>query len=68
VGADGRHLKLTVRAGRRIWDAIAFRQGGEAGVGKRLDLALHLERNEYMGVPTLQLNVVDMRPSAGPLI
>lgn len=64
VGAEGRHLKLTVRAGRRMWDAIAFRQSGGAGVGTRLDLALYLERNEFMGVPTLQLNVADLRPSA----
>lgn len=68
VGAEGRHLKLTVRSGRRIWDAIAFRQTEDVGVGRRLDLVFHLERNEYMGIPTLQLNVVDLRPAAAPVI
>ncbi|MEX0787325.1 MAG: single-stranded-DNA-specific exonuclease RecJ [Anaerolineales bacterium] len=61
VGSDQRHLKLTLRGGKRIWDAIAFRQPAEVGEGMRLDVAFYLERNEYLGVSTLQLNVQDLR-------
>ncbi len=66
VGSDGSHLKLTVRAGGRFFDAIAFRQGHLADeLPGIVDLAFHLERNVYMGVESLQLNVLDVRPSAG---
>jgi single-stranded-DNA-specific exonuclease len=64
VGSDARHLKLTVRAGRRIWDAIAFRQADDVRDGSRLDLGFLLERNDYLGVPSLQLNVVSLRESS----
>ncbi len=64
VGSDGSHLKLTVRGGGRYFDAIAFRQGHLAGqLPGIVDLAFHLERNEYMGVESLQLNVLDIRPA-----
>lgn len=64
VGIDQRHLKLTLRGGKRIWDAIAFRQPAEVGDGMRLDVAFYLERNEYLGVPSLQLNVQDLREAS----
>ena len=65
VGSDQRHLKLTLRGGQRIWDAIAFRQPAEVGDGMRLDVAFYLERNDYLGVPSLQLNVQDLREAPG---
>jgi single-stranded-DNA-specific exonuclease len=64
VGSDQRHLKLTLRGGKRIWDAIAFRQPAEVGEGTRLDVAFYLERNEYLGVPSLQFNVQDLREAS----
>ena len=64
VGSDGSHLKLTLREGGRLFDAIAFRQGDLAeGLPARVDVAYHLERNLYLGVETPQLNVQDIRPS-----
>lgn len=64
VGSDGSHLKLTLREGGRIFDAIAFRQGHLAeALPTRVDVAYQLERNLYMGVETPQLNVQDIRPS-----
>ena len=69
VGSERRHLKLYVadEAGEP-WDAIAFGQGHWADrLPPRVDLAYRLERNEWNGEVTLQLNVQDIRPytSAG---
>jgi len=68
VGADGRHLKLTVvdpQAGQ-LMDAIAFRLGDWFGhLPPRIDLAYTLEVNEFNGRRSLQLNVKDIRPAEG---
>jgi single-stranded-DNA-specific exonuclease len=65
VGANGAHLKLTLASDRRVWDAIAFRQGGRAEkLPSRVDAVFHFERNEYLGRITPQLHVLDLRPAA----
>ncbi|HEY42496.1 MAG TPA: single-stranded-DNA-specific exonuclease RecJ [Anaerolineae bacterium] len=62
VGSGGRHLKLTVRDELRVFDAIAFRQGHLCEtLPQRVDVAFHFERNDYRGIPSLQLNVLDIR-------
>lgn len=64
VGADAKHLKLTVSDGKVSFDAIAFRLGEWAGkLPERIDLMYTLETNEYNGRITLQLNVKDLRPA-----
>jgi len=65
VGAEGRHLKLTMRdEQKKVFDAIAFRQGHfYKDLPQRVDLAFRLERNDYRGVSSLQLNVLDLRPA-----
>ncbi|GMR11248.1 MAG: single-stranded-DNA-specific exonuclease RecJ [Anaerolineae bacterium] len=63
VGQGGRHLKLTVRHAGRVFDAIAFGFGDQtAALPDRLELAYRLERNEFRGAVSLQLNVQDFRP------
>jgi len=63
VGREGRHLKLTLSDGAATWDAIAFRQGAWAGrLTPLVDVAYHLELNEWRGQKQLQLNVQDIRP------
>lgn len=65
VGRDGRHLKMTLTDGVATWDAIAFRQGAwEGRLPATVDIAYHLELNEWRGQRQLQLNVRDVR-SAG---
>jgi single-stranded-DNA-specific exonuclease len=67
VGTGGRHLKLTLQQSRRVFDAIAFRQGELApSLGGVVDVAFRLERNEFRGTTTLQLNVLDLKSSEGP--
>jgi single-stranded-DNA-specific exonuclease len=67
VGADAKHLKLTVSDGKVTFDAIAFRLGDWAGkLPERIDLMYTLEINEFNGRTTLQLNVKDLKPAGLP--
>jgi single-stranded-DNA-specific exonuclease len=67
VGADGAHLKLSLLDERRAtWDAIAFRQSQHSSWLQRemrIDVAYHLEINEWNGMKRLQLNLVDLHPA-----
>lgn len=67
---QGKHLKLTIDRdpGSSVLDAIAFHQGkwrDALGQGSRIDLAFHLEINEWQSRQQLQLNVQDLRISDG---
>lgn len=63
VGREGGHLKLTLSDGRSFHDAIAFRQGNKHDqLPEVVDVAFKPEWNEYMGVRSIQLNVVDIQP------
>jgi single-stranded-DNA-specific exonuclease len=67
VGADAKHLKLTVGDGKVTFDAIAFRLGDWVGkLPERIDLMYTLEINEFNGRTTLQLNVKDLKPAGLP--
>lgn len=65
VGADGKHLKLTLGSdgSTGAWDAIGFGMGAFAkDLPARLDAAFRLERNTWGGYESLQMNLVDLRP------
>ncbi len=62
VGSNAAHLKLMLASDRRVWEAIAFRQGDRLSrLPPRVDTVFHFERNEYMGRVTPQLNILDLR-------
>ncbi len=64
IGRESNHLKLTVTDGAITFDAIAFRQGQwHDNLPKRIDLLYVFEVNEFNGRTTLQLNVLDIKPS-----
>jgi len=65
VGQDGKHLKLRFANGGTYGiDAIAFRLGDWADrLEPMMDVAFHLELNEWNGRIKPQLNVQDLRPS-----
>ncbi|MBG7610447.1 MAG: single-stranded-DNA-specific exonuclease RecJ [Anaerolineae bacterium] len=65
VGNDRSHLKLSVSDGYITFDAIAFRQGNWHGkLPDQVDLLYRFESNEFRGQTSLQLNVIDIKPSA----
>ena len=62
VGNDGRHLRLTFRAGNVVWRAVAFGFGEEAvAPGDLLDIVYHVvpDRRGH----GLELRIVDLRRS-----
>ena len=63
---SGRHMRLRLRCGHYGLNAIYFSMTPEtAGIapGDRVDVAFQPQVNEYRGERSVQLNVVDIRPS-----
>ncbi len=68
VGRDGSHLRLRLSDGVRFVEAIAFKQGDwDEHMPAEVDVAFHLEFNEWNGYLRLQLNVQDMQSASLPL-
>ena len=66
VGADESHLKLRLRAGERVWSAIAFRQGATpVQSGDRVDAVWTLKRNSAYN--SLELEIQDLAPATAPV-
>jgi single-stranded-DNA-specific exonuclease len=63
VGAEGRHLKLTLEDERGATvDSIGFRMGHlKPDLPPYVDVLYHFEANEYNGRRTLQLNLKDVK-------
>ena len=64
VGKDRSHLKFMVGCkGTTMLGAIAFGQGQWAGKTlDKMDLVYTIDRNDFNGTSTIQLNVKDLRP------
>ena len=61
-----KHLKLNVKDGNIIFDAIAFNMGDKKDsikMGDKVDILFHLEINRFNGRETIQLNVKDIKKS-----
>ena len=66
---QGRHLKLHLSKGPCRFDAIFFSvTEAECGItaGSRVDVAFYLQANTFRGSTTLQLQLIDIRPSLTP--
>jgi single-stranded-DNA-specific exonuclease len=62
VGAEGKHLKLTLEENGIPFDAIGFRMGSlQANLPARVDVIYSFESNEYNGRTTMQLNLKDVK-------
>ena len=63
VGADAKHLKLTLEDDRSaILDSIGFRLGHlRDSLPARVDVLYHFEANEWNGKRSLQLNLKDVK-------
>ena len=63
---SGRHMRLRLRSGRHSFQAIYFSATPETACicpGDTVDVAFSAQVNEYRGERTVQMNVVDIRPS-----
>ena len=68
VGADAKHLKLTLEDERgAAFDAIGFRLGHLRDIlPARVDVLYHFEANEWNGKRSLQLNLKDVKAAGIP--
>jgi len=68
VGAEGRHLKLSLEDSRgAAYDSIGFRLGElQSSLPPRIDVMFTLEANEWNGRTTLQLNLKDVKATGIP--
>jgi single-stranded-DNA-specific exonuclease len=67
VGVDQSHLRLSLISENNIGiDGIAFRQAFWAGeLPGRIDVLCSFEKNTWRDKESLQLNIIDIRPSNG---
>lgn len=64
--SEGKHLKLTLKDGNCIINAIGFNIGNLASdylIGDKIDIIGVLEVNSYNGNETIQINIKDIRKS-----
>ena len=60
------HLKMTLASGGSQWDSIAFGMADREIPDGAIDVVFYLEKNNFMGRDSLQLNIRDFRPAAAP--
>lgn len=68
---QNKHLKLRLSKGQRSFDGIFFSATAEdcgVRVGQRVDVVFYLQVNEFRGSRSLQMQVLDLRPSLFPSV
>ena len=66
IVGSGRHMRLRLRRGRFGFNAIYFSASPESasvGIGDLVDIAFVPQINEFRGERSVQMNVLDIRPS-----
>jgi single-stranded-DNA-specific exonuclease len=65
MGNGEEHLRLTLRQGGILWDAVGFRLGcHRAEITPCIDIVYNLEVDRWRGEDRLRLNLLDFAPSA----
>ncbi|MCD4711942.1 MAG: single-stranded-DNA-specific exonuclease RecJ [Clostridiales bacterium] len=70
IGKGQNHLKMVVNDGVRVYDALAFNKAESISALRKTDrihLLLNLEKNNFMGVETIQLLVQDLIKDKMPI-
>ena len=63
MGNNGDHLRLTLKQGDTVWDAVGFRLGSAiAEIATPLDIVYNLELDRWGGNERLRLNILDFAP------
>ena len=63
---EGKHIKMTLKDGNIIIDAIGFNLGhlaDEYRIGDKIDVVGNLEINSFNGIDSLQINLKDVMKS-----
>jgi single-stranded-DNA-specific exonuclease len=65
MGGNGNHLKLKLKQGDTLWNGVAFRKGEALHdiMHQPVDFVYNLELDNWRGVETLRLNIVDFTPT-----
>jgi single-stranded-DNA-specific exonuclease len=64
MGNGGDHIRLKIKQGGTIWDAVGFRLGKYLPeISPCLDIVYHLEIDGWGGKERLRLNILDFEPS-----
>ena len=61
----GKHMRLQLRCGRYTFNAIYFSASPESAdiaVGDMVDVAFYPQVNDFRGIRSVQMNLVDIRP------
>ena len=64
--SEGKHLKLTLKDGNTLIDAIGFNMGelsNEYLIGNKIDVVGTLEINSFNNMENIQINLKDIRKS-----
>ncbi|MFC1861912.1 single-stranded-DNA-specific exonuclease RecJ [Chloroflexota bacterium] len=63
MGNNGEHLRLKLRQGGTVWDAVGFRLGNYlTEASSPLDIVYNLEVDRWGGEERLRLNILDFAP------
>lgn len=66
MGGDGEHLRLKLKQGGTVWDAVGFRLGNyRSEISSVLDVVYNLEVDSWGGAERLRLNILDFAPGQG---
>ncbi len=64
LGDEAQHLRMKLRDGPAVWDAIGFNMGHHAGrPGRHLDIVHRLKMDRWGKRDSLQLELIDMAPA-----
>lgn len=64
MGNNGEHLRMKVKQGGAVWDAVAFRLGNFlAETYALIDIVYNLEIDRWGGEEKLRLNILDFAPA-----
>jgi hypothetical protein len=67
LGAQGQHLRLRLKHGGALWDAMAFGQGDAwQEETDLLDVVYSVGVDRWNGRDTMRMIIEDFRPAEGP--
>ena len=65
MGSDEAHLRMSLRGGTSVWNAVAFRMGHRIGeLTGPIDAVYHIKIDRWQDRERLELELIDFAPSA----